>query len=178
MASPIGYNNRLWTFGDFMVSESVRLKKTEFGVNSFIDDRNFKRIDTLKASITFIEYQDSLYLIFLDDNNEFGFGTLKDNHKYVTDTDVNIDKIIIDITDDNLNVGAPAIKIFSKIMYVMAEMVKIFNLEDFYFSSANDKLSPVYDKLVMNKYFLSDLSDKDISFINKKDNEYYFKHKG
>jgi len=173
MATPIAFNDTLIPFNEFILSESIRPKKVSYGVNSIINDEKILYLKALNHYITFMKYKDELYLVALDKNNEFSFGALK-NNRYTTEDGIDIEAIINDISDNPKNIGAPAIKVFSGILYIMLEMVKKYKLNHFFFSSANDKLSPVYDKLIKNKYFIEDLKTQDISFKNKKDTEYYF----
>jgi len=172
----IGYENgKFLSYKDFLLSEGISPIKTEFGINTNINDR--KTINKEGFIFTFLEIQEKIYVVSIRNDGYIGFGFVD-----ITKDKFNLDifklEEILNLSSDNkLNNNLPGLKVFGKVFYVLLELFKTSEIDGFLFDSANKDLSNIYSYLPKNKYFNKKLDEIGLQMSVFKDS-YFIKNKG
>lgn len=150
MSMLIFENEKMLSFSEFCLSESISPKKVPYGTNSKIDNLKFDKNDNILY--TFFESQNNFYLVtFLESSDkqsvEIGFG--------VSDQ---FSKNLYDYTADRQSTRN-ALSVLSNILYIVFEIVSKLKFPDIKFESANPALGSVYARMVQNKFVLKYIED-------------------
>ncbi len=154
------YNN----FKDYLLSESISIQKTKYGVNSPVfDDLNI--LNNQQHKMTFFESQGTYVVNFkpqlTTDGPEVIFTKLK---SFVSVTDFEVYR---EITKD-MN----QFKIFGKVMYIIIQMMKKLKINKVYFDGMTKKHSEVYTKLFTNKHIQKEAKKYNIK-LSISDDKFY-----
>ncbi|MCG7944830.1 MAG: hypothetical protein N0C84_00630 [Candidatus Thiodiazotropha taylori] len=151
--------------GYLALTESLRMTKTKFGTNSSMSNG---KIETNFGTHhhTFFDAGNTYVFVGLVAGGEVGFGTSSEFSLDVTDYDM-----------DPKNFRKSSIVLFSKVFYVIVEMLKQTKTKEVRFSGDNANLERMYDKVVKNKYFLDELDKIGYKYRGKLGDDHYFQKK-
>jgi len=168
MSSFIFKENDIFTFNEFVaLEEAISPKYVSFGLN---DETNDKQIHLMsnKSLITFFkDVQLSLIIaVIIHQNGTVGFGQSEIQHDFIKNMD--------SFSDKRTGAGQ-ALKVFSNVMYVLGEMIKVNNINLIKFDGADEKLSKMYNKLMKNKFFIQVMKNFGFNYMGYILSEYTFK---
>lgn len=154
------YENNLMFFKEFILTEAIKPKETEFGT----DGKNGKFLSTDRIIYTFLKDDKNSYLVAIDKvDGEIAFSS-KEGNISLNHSDYNVSR------KDTHN----ATRVFNKVFYIILIMAKKFNLELISFDAANPALGNVYSVMVKNKKFQDQLEKHGYKFYSEIGNSYYF----
>jgi hypothetical protein len=171
MSSFITTENEILSFQEYCLLESVAPKETPYGTNDDADDRVIAH-DRASSFITFFKSNDLTYAVLVNkysDGFEVGFGASDVKDSFI--------KNLRAFTDKRTNVlsGGLAAQTFSKVFYVLVEMVEKGRWAcPLYFSEADPRLGTLYDNLVKNKFFLEELGKLGYTYEGKENKHHKF----
>lgn len=169
MSSFIFENNKIISFSDYCLSESIKPKEINYGTNNLFNNSEFIKIGSL--ILTSFEFNDKVYTV-INSENDIGFHALNKseinylNFNYIEE----IQKKSIELTASN------AIKIFSFVFFIIKDMIKKYNLTIITFDGENVKLSKMYDNLIKNKFFIEEMKNLKFEYCEDSKNKHTFKH--
>jgi hypothetical protein len=175
MSTIIRYNNRIYSFSEFLLSESIKPKKTPYGLNfSDFNDSEIHEGGFLATCFLHPEQEEGILVAILE-TGECSFGTfLLQNF--------NADSSVLDfievLSDKKKSNGSPGLKIFNSVFYVLLEIIKKFDLNKIYFNASNKDLGNAYERMVKNEYFLQELEHIGFFYRNENENHIFTKGKG
>ena len=159
--------NDILTFREYLLSESIKPKSTNYGTDI---DNNFtnKEWTGFEFGYTFSKINDKYYCILLkqqsDDIAEIAFATSDQASDNPMDYDVS--------RKDTQNI----LSVFSQLLYIFLEGIKIHtNIKYITFEAANPALGKAYDKIIKNKWLLESL--KELGFEYEGILSYYYTFK-
>lgn len=166
MSSILYMDGRFIGLFDYLLSESIKPNKKNFGTNQSFDNGKFFRANNMVGT-SFIE-KDNLYTCTLNMDN----GVISFHFSYVKDIDFsNFDYFENIVRVVNYELAAPthAARVFGYIFYILLEMVSKYNLKYIKFNAENSKLDKFYDTLFRNKLFIKEFEIRGYEFIKEGD---------
>ena len=166
MSSVLYMDGRFIGLFDYLLSESIKPNKKNFGTNQEFDNGKFFRANNMVGT-SFIE-KGNLYTCTLNTDN----GVISFHFSYVKDINFsNFDYFENIIRTTNYELAAPthAAKIFGYIFYILLEMVSKYNLKYIKFNAENSKLDKFYATLFRNKLFVKEFESRGYEFIREGD---------
>lgn len=167
MSMPFFVNNDILTFREYLLSESIKPKSTNYGTDI---DNNFsnKEWTDFEYGYTFSKINDKYYCILLkqqsDDMAEIAFAT--------SDKSTNNPREYSVSRHDTHNI----LSVFSQLLYIFLEGIKIYpSIKYIIFESANPALGKAYDKMVKNKWLLETLKEQGFEYEGLLGDFYTFK---
>jgi hypothetical protein len=167
---PMVENGKIVSFSEWILSESVKPKQIDYGLN--FKECNNKEIKNIQNMYLTAFNFNAIHIVGLIDN-EVTFAPLEDYPNDIFSKDVL--QMVEYMSDTKGNRNKSSLKVFNYVFYVLLEIIKTSKTEIFYFSSAHDKLSNLYSKIVQNKYFLGYLASEGFSFIEGTEGKFLFK---
>lgn len=157
------HENKLMFFKEFILTEAIKPKETDFGT----DGKNRKFLSSDKIVYTFIKDDKNSYLVAIDKvNGEVAFSS-KEGEISLNSSDYDVSR------KDTHN----ATKVFNKVFYIILIMIKKYDLDLISFDAANPALGNVYSVMVKNKKFQEELEKVGYKFYAEIGNSYYFERK-
>ena len=163
---PDDENETFISFRQFILSEAILPKETEFGT----DLKNKIWLRFKNITITFFKHNEIFYNVSIDlESNDVGFGSsdrFPDNFKantikeYFTTTRK--------YTLENASV------IFNKVFYVILIGAKKYSMKEIIFQGDSPELKSFYDHLIENKLFIKRMKDEGYDFVRKLSKFYIF----
>lgn len=154
------HENKLMFFKEFILTEAIKPKETEFGT----DGKNRKFLSSDRIVYTFFKDDKNSYLVAIDkDNGEVAFSS-KEGEISLNSSDYDVSR------KDTHN----ATKVFNKVFYIILIMIKKYDLDLISFDAANPALGNVYSVMVKNKKFQEELEKVGYKFYAEIGNSYYF----
>jgi len=172
----IGYENGIQGYKDYLLSEGISPIQTKYGINKTID--NNKTIELDEFLLTFVNINDSIYVISLRSDGYIGFGYIDIELDMFDVDEFNIKEILNLSTDNKQNKNMPGLKVFGKVFYIILRLFEKSDIDEFWFDSANKELSNIYSYLPKNKFFNKSLRSQDIEMSVYKDTYFFNKIKG
>lgn len=157
------HKNKLMFFKEFILTEAIKPKETDFGT----DGKNRKFLSSDKIVYTFFKDDKNSYLVAIDKvNGEVAFSS-KEGEISLNSSDYDVSR------KDTHN----ATKVFNKVFYIILIMVKKYDLDLISFDAANPALGNVYSVMIKNKKFQEELEKVGYKFYAEIGNSYYFERK-
>lgn len=157
------HKNKLMFFKEFILTEAIKPKETDFGT----DGKNRKFLSSDKIVYTFFKDDKNSYLVAIDKvNGEVAFSS-KEGEISLNSSDYDVSR------KDTHN----ATKVFNKVFYIILIMIKKYDLDLISFDAANPALGNVYSVMVKNKKFQEELEKVGYKFYAEIGNSYYFERK-
>ncbi len=154
------HKNKLMFFKEFILTEAIKPKETDFGT----DGKNRKFLSSDKIVYTFFKDDKNSYLVAIDKvNGEVAFSS-KEGEISLNSSDYDVSR------KDTHN----ATKVFNKVFYIILIMIKKYDLDLISFDAANPALGNVYSVMVKNKKFQEELEKVGYKFYAEIGNSYYF----
>jgi len=156
------------TFNEFCLSEAIKPKKINFGLN---DDANDQRTKLQGLFITFFKLNGLTYSVnMIQDGSsneyEIGFATSK--------LQINLIDNLHSFSMRRMG-GGGAAEVFSCVFYIFLLMIKKHQIEIIKFNPADNVLGKFYSILIKNVFFLKSLQDAGFKFQGIEHGYFYFK---
>jgi len=144
-------NNRMLSFEQWCLSESIVDTPTEFGTNKEKNNGEIK--SEFGNHYTFFSHKGSHHAVIVQAPDasgvhEVGMGTSKEPSEH-----------IYHYSDARQPHGSP-IGAFGKTMHVLHHITQKHNIKKIKFSGADPRLGTMYGKLMKNKHFIKSMADK------------------
>lgn len=170
MSSFIVIEDKILSFQEYCLTESIAPKKTAYGTN---DDADNKVIENVyEALITFFKSNGIVYAVLIKSYNDgvvVGFGASDVKNSFIKNL-----KAFTDKRTNGLS-GGLAAQTFSKVFYVLVEIIKKKKLDyPLYFSGADPRLGILYDAVVKNKFFIEELKKLGYTYVGKEHDHHKF----
>ncbi|MDD2505283.1 MAG: hypothetical protein PHF21_03295 [Bacilli bacterium] len=167
-------DDKILSFKEFILSESIVPKQTKFGTNYPYFDNNeiysFKGINS-----TWCVIDKSLYWIWIDNTNEVSFMKCKtpvlDNTDFILKQ---IYKIPTEYFMGTAEASYNAMNLFGNIFFVILQLADILQINSISFKGFSNNLDKFYSILVQNKLFASKVKEYNWQYSGIEDEKYIF----
>lgn len=164
MSSILYIEDRFIGLFDYLLSESIKPNKKNYGTNKDFNNEKFFRANNMVGT-SFVE-KDNLYTCTLDTNTNvisFHFSYVKDINFDDFDYFENILRTV------NYELAAPthAARVFGYIFYIILEMISKYKLDNIKFDAEHTKLDKFYDTLFSNKLFVKEFEERGYEFVKE-----------
>jgi hypothetical protein len=169
------YEHKFFSFKNFLLSESIKPKEVDFGINDLLNDRKWITTHSNEDSLqyTFLQINSVYYMVMIQSDGEVMFGASDQLDIYnIYDIDY-LGKVF---TDDR-RYTKKTLTVFGNIIYVLLEGLKYSSLHTIKFNAANAALSSAYNFMMKNKFLIDVLKENGWKYIGLIDDEYIFKNK-
>lgn len=144
-------NNRMMSFEQWCLSESIVDTPTEFGTNKEKNNGEIK--SEFGNHYTFFTHKGSHHVVVIqppdaNGEHEVGMGTSKDHSLH-----------IMHYSDARQPHGSP-IGAFGKTMHIIHHIADKHNIKKLKFHGADPRLGSMYERLMGNKHFIKSMADK------------------
>lgn len=171
MSTVIYYDDKFVGLFDFLLSESIKPKIIEFGINKYFNDSNFFEVNNIIG--TSFKYSNRLYNITLNKSDS----SLSFYFTYIKDIDFNnfdyFDSILQEVQYE-LADPSHAAKVFSLVFYVTLQLVTKYKIKTIKFDAQHNRLDKFYNTLMKNKLFMDEFIKLGYSY-SKTDDFHIFK---
>ncbi len=157
-------NNEIISFTDYIISESVRPKEIDYGVNEETNDKQFKKGKNFYYTV--FSKNGKYYMVAIDYKGNFGFGV---NENGYSDN--------VEDYDDSRKQTKNVLTVFSNIVYVIFEFAKMSKIKAIKFSAADPALGNVYNRMIKNKQLISDIEEAGYKYFGFLDDNHVFMRK-
>lgn len=155
-------DNKLLTFSEFLVSESIKPKIVDYGTD--LNNKEWKRLN-YNSYITAFKSSGLIYIVFYR-NGYIGLFSGKvepfDNLEYIDSFEDLINVYNMDRTNTS-----EGIIIFNKAFYVFVQIIKLYNPKQILFDGNDKDLGGMYEKIVQNKFFLNQIKELGYCYVGK-----------
>lgn len=163
MSTILYIEDRFICLFDYLLSESIKPAKIEYGTNKDFNNEKFFRVNNMVG--TSFVYDNKLYSVILNEGNIVGF-----HFSYIKDidfNDFNYFENVLRVLDYKLEVPAHAAKVFGLVFFILLEMVSKYNLKYIKFDAEHTKLDKFYDTLFSNKLFVKEFEERGYEFVKE-----------
>jgi hypothetical protein len=161
MSMILVYEGKIVGFREFCLSEAIKPKPTEYGTNPDFDNQS-----TLEFNGYVVSY--------FKDQYYYAAGLHKSTGEVVFGTSLESTFHLGQYTDDRTDTRN-ALRVFSKVMFVVTQIANKLNVPYLRFDYANPALGSVYNRMVKNKIFLTYIKDAGYTYEGQFEGEHIFK---
>ena len=132
---------------EYVLSESLTPKFVNYGTNDETNNSEYIE-NSQRMLLTIFTYNKLKFAVIINNNGVLGFG--------YSDIQTNLVNNLDQFTDERgkFKIGANiAAKVFSSVMYVVFDLVKIKKLNVIKFNATDDRLDKFYRTVIRNKHF-------------------------
>ncbi len=169
MSSFIFENGKIFSFKNYLLSESIKPKEIKYGINYPLYD-NYIIKNVNNVYLTSFLFDEKIYTVIIDNENSVGFHFSEIPNKEKDYFDI----ISVDTSGKDARNNSSAIRVFSFVFFIILEFIEKYNLKMVKFDAAHKSLGIVYDKMVKNKFFYKEFQDRNFIFKGKIEDEYIF----
>lgn len=133
--------------------EAIEPKEVEFGTNEDADNGEIRNAGS--AQYTFFKDAELYYVVGVDENGVFGFAANPSYSPNIESYSVSRMKTL------------SAFRVFSKVMYVLGQLVKLAPRPVYYlkFAAADHKLASLYTKMVKNQRLVREVRAMGFRYV-------------
>lgn len=151
-------------FTDYILSESVLPKQTEYGTD--YENGWWMQSGTLRWTYFLNDDKDRAYGVLISNTGNVSFGYFKNSVPTPDELEANITnsvKLSKHINFERIDANG-ALPIFNKVFYIIMKGVEKFHYNRITFSGQDGRLSLMYKRLMRNKPFINYLKDKGFTY--------------
>jgi hypothetical protein len=162
----------LW-FSDYIVSESILPKKTEYGTD--YTNKEWRTLQNLRFIFTIINKR--CYVVIVGHMNQIAFAPyVKEDIPSLEDlAAIKTDEELLELFPFDRRSTHDSLRVFNKVFYVVVEAIRDFKLDVIRFDAADPKLKHLYERMIENKYLMEHLRGLGFEYDPKETKTFTFR---